>query len=49
MWAGIRGYRTEPKFPAVLADDELRAIAVPALLAGTIQVMVGASLFTRSG
>ena len=32
MWAGIRGYRMEPKFPGVLSDDELRAIAVPVLL-----------------
>ena len=32
MWAGIRGYHAEPKFPAVLTDDELRAISVPALL-----------------
>ena len=32
MWAGIRGYRIEPKKPAVLTDDELRAITVPALL-----------------
>jgi pimeloyl-ACP methyl ester carboxylesterase len=32
MWAGIRGYRMEPKFPGVLTDDELRAITVPALL-----------------
>jgi pimeloyl-ACP methyl ester carboxylesterase len=32
MWAGIRGYRMEPKFPAVLTDDQLRAIDVPALL-----------------
>ena len=32
MWAGIRGYRAEPKFPSVLGDDELRAIAVPVLL-----------------
>jgi pimeloyl-ACP methyl ester carboxylesterase len=32
MWAGIRGYRMEPKFPAVLTDDELRAITVPVLL-----------------
>ena len=32
MWAGIRGYRMEPKFPALLTDDELRAITVPALL-----------------
>src|SRR5271156_1353828 len=32
MWAGIRGYRMEPKFPAILGDDELHAIAVPALL-----------------
>jgi pimeloyl-ACP methyl ester carboxylesterase len=32
MWAAIRGYRMEPKFPGVLTDDELRAIDVPALL-----------------
>jgi pimeloyl-ACP methyl ester carboxylesterase len=32
MWAAIRGYRMEPKFPGVLADDELRAISVPTLL-----------------
>jgi pimeloyl-ACP methyl ester carboxylesterase len=32
MWAGIRGYRAEPKFPGVLTDDELRAINVPVLL-----------------
>jgi pimeloyl-ACP methyl ester carboxylesterase len=32
MWAAIRGYRMEPKFPAVLTDDELRAIGVPVLL-----------------
>ena len=32
MWAAIRGYRMEPKFPGVLTDDELRSIAVPALL-----------------
>jgi pimeloyl-ACP methyl ester carboxylesterase len=32
MWAGSRGYRMEPKFPAVLTDDELRAIDVPTLL-----------------
>ena len=32
MWAGIRGYHAEPKFPGVLTDDELRAIRVPALL-----------------
>jgi len=32
MWAGSRGYRMEPKFPAVLTDHELRAITVPALL-----------------
>jgi len=32
MWAGSRGYRMEPKFPAILTDDELRAINVPALL-----------------
>ena len=32
MWAAIRGYRIEPKKPAVLTDDELRAISVPVLL-----------------
>jgi pimeloyl-ACP methyl ester carboxylesterase len=32
MWAGIRGYRAEPKFPGILIDDELRAITVPVLL-----------------
>jgi pimeloyl-ACP methyl ester carboxylesterase len=32
MWAGTRGYQAERKFPAVLTDDELRAIKVPALL-----------------
>jgi pimeloyl-ACP methyl ester carboxylesterase len=32
MWAGLRGYHAEPKFPAVLTDDELRAITVPTLL-----------------
>jgi pimeloyl-ACP methyl ester carboxylesterase len=32
MWAGIRGYRMERKFPGVLGDDQLRAIAVPVLL-----------------
>jgi pimeloyl-ACP methyl ester carboxylesterase len=32
MWAGIRGYRAEQKFPGVLTDDELRAIDVPVLL-----------------
>jgi pimeloyl-ACP methyl ester carboxylesterase len=32
MWAGIRGYRMEPKFPAILTDDQLRAIDVPVLL-----------------
>ncbi|HEY7261040.1 MAG TPA: alpha/beta fold hydrolase [Trebonia sp.] len=32
MWAGSRGFRMEPKFPAILTDDELRAIDVPALL-----------------
>jgi pimeloyl-ACP methyl ester carboxylesterase len=32
MWAGIRGYRMEPKFPGILTDDELRAITVPVLL-----------------
>jgi len=32
MWAGSRGYRMEPKFPAVLTDDELRAIDAPTLL-----------------
>ena len=32
MWAGIRGYRAEPKKPGVFTDDELRAITVPVLL-----------------
>jgi pimeloyl-ACP methyl ester carboxylesterase len=32
MWAGIRGYRMEPKFPAILTNDQLRAIDVPVLL-----------------
>jgi pimeloyl-ACP methyl ester carboxylesterase len=32
MWAGIRGYRMEPKFPGILTDDELGAISVPVLL-----------------
>ena len=32
MWAGIRGYRIEPKRPAILTDDQLRAITVPALV-----------------
>ncbi len=32
MWAGSRGFRMEPKFPAVLTDGELRAITVPVLL-----------------
>jgi len=32
MWAAIRGYHAEPKFPRVLTDDELRAIHVPVLL-----------------
>ena len=32
MWAGIRGYHAEPKFPGVLTDGELHAISVPALL-----------------
>jgi len=32
MWAGTRGYHAEPKFPAILTDDELRAITVPVLL-----------------
>jgi pimeloyl-ACP methyl ester carboxylesterase len=32
MWAGIRGYHAEPKFPDILTDDELRAIDVPVLL-----------------
>ena len=31
-WAAIRGYHAEPKFPAILTDDELRAIEVPVLL-----------------
>jgi pimeloyl-ACP methyl ester carboxylesterase len=32
MWAGSRGYRMEPKFPAILTDDELRTISMPVLL-----------------
>ncbi|HUA31857.1 MAG TPA: alpha/beta fold hydrolase [Streptosporangiaceae bacterium] len=32
MWAGLRGFHAEPKKPAVLTDDELRAIKVPVLL-----------------
>jgi pimeloyl-ACP methyl ester carboxylesterase len=32
LWAGSRGYRMEPKFPAILTDNELRAITVPVLL-----------------
>jgi pimeloyl-ACP methyl ester carboxylesterase len=32
MWAAIRGYRMEQKFPGVLTDGELRAINVPVLL-----------------
>jgi pimeloyl-ACP methyl ester carboxylesterase len=32
MWAGTRGYHAQPKFPAILTDDELRSITVPALL-----------------
>lgn len=32
MWAGIRGYRAEPKQPGLLTDGELRAIGVPVLL-----------------
>ena len=32
MWASIRGYHAEPKFPDVLTDNELRAIDVPVLL-----------------
>ena len=32
MWAGSRGYRMEPKFPAILTDDDLRAIEAPTLL-----------------
>jgi pimeloyl-ACP methyl ester carboxylesterase len=32
MWAGIRGYRAEPKKLGILTDAELRAITVPALV-----------------
>jgi pimeloyl-ACP methyl ester carboxylesterase len=32
MWAGLRGYHAEPKFPDILTDDELRSISVPVLL-----------------
>jgi pimeloyl-ACP methyl ester carboxylesterase len=41
MWASIRGYRAEAKFPGVLTDDELRAITVPVLLiAGARSAMI---------
>jgi pimeloyl-ACP methyl ester carboxylesterase len=36
MWAGTRGYHAEPKFPAILTDDELRSISVP------VQLVAGA-------
>ncbi|HEY5399416.1 MAG TPA: alpha/beta fold hydrolase [Trebonia sp.] len=36
MWAGIRGYRMEAKFPAIFTDDQLRAISVP------VQLITGA-------
>ena len=32
MWAAIRGYRMEPKFPGILTDEQLAAIPVPVLL-----------------
>lgn len=32
MWAGIRSYKMEPKFPDILSDDELRSITAPVLL-----------------
>jgi pimeloyl-ACP methyl ester carboxylesterase len=32
MWAGIRSYRMERKFPALLTDDQLATITVPALM-----------------
>jgi pimeloyl-ACP methyl ester carboxylesterase len=32
MWAAIRGYHAEPKFPGVLTDEEVCAINVPVLL-----------------
>jgi pimeloyl-ACP methyl ester carboxylesterase len=32
MWAGIRGYRAEPKQPGVLTDDELHSITAATLL-----------------
>jgi pimeloyl-ACP methyl ester carboxylesterase len=32
MWAGIRGYRMEPKFPGILTNAQLAAIPVPVLL-----------------
>ncbi len=32
MWAGIRSYRMERKFPALLTDGQLAAVTVPALL-----------------
>jgi hypothetical protein len=31
MWAGVRTYRVEPKFPDPLTDDELRRIDAPVL------------------
>jgi pimeloyl-ACP methyl ester carboxylesterase len=41
MWAGIRGYHAERRFPGVLTDDELRAITGPALLiAGARSAMI---------
>ena len=36
MWAGARGHHAEPKFPDILTDDELRAIAVPVLVSRTV-------------
>jgi pimeloyl-ACP methyl ester carboxylesterase len=32
MWAGLRGFHAERRFPGLLTDDELRAITVPVLL-----------------
>jgi pimeloyl-ACP methyl ester carboxylesterase len=32
MWAGLRGFHAERRFPGILTDDELRAITVPVLL-----------------
>jgi pimeloyl-ACP methyl ester carboxylesterase len=44
MWAAIRGYHAEPKFPGVLTEDELCGIDVPVLLiAGARSAMLTAA------